>query len=152
MWRVPERLWVTSGAAEGGTPLNAFDNALLAAEIGNYNLIKVSSIIPQGARLQEVQPDLLAGALVPAVVAHLGSDQPGVEISSAVGLGFGRDSHGMIMEHSCIGPAERAEAEVRKMVEQAFARRGMDLHAVVIRSCSHRVVNVGCTVAAVILW
>ena len=152
MWRVPERLWVTSGAAEGGTPLNAFDNALLAAEIGNYNLIKVSSIIPQGARLHEVRPDLLAGALVPAVVAQLGSDRPGTEISSAVGLGFSRDSHGMIMEHSCQGPAEAAESAVRKMVEQAFARRGLDLHNIVIRSCSHRVANVGCTVAAVILW
>lgn len=152
MWRVPERLWVTSGAAEGGTPLNAFDNALLLAKIGNYNLIKVSSIIPQGARLLEVQPDLLAGALVPAVLANITSEQPGEEISSAVGLGFGRDSHGMIMEHSCVGPVAKAEAVVRGMVEQAFARRGLELHDVVIRSCSHRVTKVGCTVAAVILW
>ena len=36
----------TVGHAEGGTPLNAFDNALLAAGIGNINLVKVSSIIP----------------------------------------------------------------------------------------------------------
>ena len=32
--------------AEGRTPLDAFDNALLAAGIGNVNLLKISSIVP----------------------------------------------------------------------------------------------------------
>jgi arginine decarboxylase len=41
----------TAGIAEGSTPLNAFDNALLAAGIGNVNLIKVSSILPPGIEL-----------------------------------------------------------------------------------------------------
>src|SRR5688500_13102541 len=36
----------TAGHSEGGTTLNAFDNALLVAGIGNINLIKVSSILP----------------------------------------------------------------------------------------------------------
>ena len=40
----------TAGRAEGGTTLNAFDNALLAAGIGNINLIKVSSILPLTSR------------------------------------------------------------------------------------------------------
>ena len=40
----------TAGHAEGGTTLNAFDNALLAAGIGNINLIKVSSILPPRSR------------------------------------------------------------------------------------------------------
>ena len=31
----------TTAAAEGGTPLNAFDNALLAGGIGNVNLVKI---------------------------------------------------------------------------------------------------------------
>ena len=33
------------GHAEGRTPLNAFDSALLAAGIGNVNLLKISSIV-----------------------------------------------------------------------------------------------------------
>ena len=36
----------TAGNAEGGTSLNAFDNALLAAGIGNINLVRISSILP----------------------------------------------------------------------------------------------------------
>ncbi len=39
---------ITSGRAEGPTKLNAFDNALLDAKIGDVNLIKVSSILPSG--------------------------------------------------------------------------------------------------------
>ena len=39
-------------AAEGGTKLNAFDNALLAAGIGS-NLLKVSSILPPEAEYVE---------------------------------------------------------------------------------------------------
>ena len=35
-----------AASAEGGTSLNAFDNALLAAGLGDINLVKVSSIMP----------------------------------------------------------------------------------------------------------
>ena len=38
---------ITSGKAEGPSKLNAFDNALLDAGIGDVNLIKVSSILPK---------------------------------------------------------------------------------------------------------
>ena len=42
---------ITSGRAEGPTKLNAFDNALLNAKIGDINLIKVSSILPSGTEV-----------------------------------------------------------------------------------------------------
>src|SRR5206468_7432297 len=42
----------TAGNAEGSTPLNAFDNALLAAGIGNINLVRISSILPPGVDLR----------------------------------------------------------------------------------------------------
>ena len=51
---------ITSGRAEGPTKLNAFDNALLDAEIGDVNLIKVSSILPSGTELVPV-PKFPAG-------------------------------------------------------------------------------------------
>ena len=47
----------TAGHAEGGTTLNAFDNALLAAGIGNINLIKVSSILPPDVPVVELPED-----------------------------------------------------------------------------------------------
>ena len=45
--KTPNAIWASAGAAEGDTELNAFDNALLAAQVGNLNLIRVSSVLPK---------------------------------------------------------------------------------------------------------
>lgn len=151
-WGIPEILWITSGCGEGDTLLNAFDNALLAAGIGHLNLVKVSSVIPEGAQLVEQQPEIAPGALVPAVFTSCRSSTPGQLISSCVGLGFSVNGHGIIMEHSQPSTVEDTEAVVRRMVEEAFQRRGLELDRVVLRSVGHRVQRVGCTTAAVLLW
>ena len=147
----PDLLWATSGAAEGLTELNAFDNALMAAGIANLNLMKVSSVIPAGARLSEQPLVIVPGTLVPTVYSVHSSTVPGETISSAVGLGFSRTGHGMIFEHHS-GSAIAAERVVREMVEEGFSRRGLDLAEVVVRAAEHTVDRVGCTVAAVVLW
>ena len=152
MWRVPENLWITTGMAEGETPLNAFDNALLAAGIGNLNLIKVSSICPKNARITERKPEFEAGTLVPAVFTSVGSGVQGEEISCAIGIGIGRGTYGVMMEHAHVGPLDVTEKVVREMVEGAFRRRGLPLEEVVVRSCHYRVERIGCVVAAVLMW
>jgi arginine decarboxylase len=40
---------VTTGTGEGPTPLAAFDAALLDAGVANYNLICLSSVIPEAS-------------------------------------------------------------------------------------------------------
>ena len=68
-----------AGHAEGGTALNAFDNALLVAGIGNVNLIRVSSIVPPDVSFIEL-PKIKLGALVPTAYATITSDVPGETI------------------------------------------------------------------------
>ncbi len=46
------RIVVSHGTGEGPTPLAAFDSALLAAGVENYNLIRLSSVIPTGAAIE----------------------------------------------------------------------------------------------------
>lgn len=148
---IPNAIWASAGAAEGDTELNAFDNALLAAQIGNLNLIKVSSVLPQGAALLDEPPGITPGSLVPTVYAMHVSSQPGETVAVAVGIGVGDASHGMIYEshgHS----RHEAEAVVRQMIDEGFARRGLTLDNVVVRSIEHRVERIGCAVAAVVLW
>jgi len=147
----PDVLWATAGSAEGLTELNAFDNALMAAGIANLNLIKISSVIPAGARLTGTPLEITPGSLVPTVYSVQSSTVPGETIASAVGLGFSRDRHGMIFEHHT-GSAVIAERVVREQVAEAFERRGMDLAEVVVRVAEHTVERNGCTVAAVVLW
>jgi arginine decarboxylase len=150
-WPTPNALWVTTGAAEGSTELNAFDNALLAAGIGDLNLIKVSSIVPPGAALLDAPPAIAPGALVPTVYSVVHSDTAGETICAAVGIGIGRDSHGMIFEHHATS-REVSERVVGGMVEEGFARRGLPLERLIVRAAEHRVERVGCAVAAVVLW
>lgn len=49
--KLPTIIILTSGVGRGTTKLNALDNALLNAGIGNFNLFKVSSIIPPNAKI-----------------------------------------------------------------------------------------------------
>src|ERR1700730_6319338 len=89
----------TAGSAEGSTPLNAFDNALLAAGIGNINLIKVSSILPPGVELVSL-PRIKPGALVPTVYSSMTTESPGDVVAPAVGWArpFDPAKNGVIME------------------------------------------------------
>jgi arginine decarboxylase len=49
------RIVVSRGTGEGPTPLAAFDSALLAAGVENYNLIPLSSVIPPGVTIERRQ-------------------------------------------------------------------------------------------------
>ena len=139
------------GAAEGLTPLNAFDNALLAAGIGNVNLVRVSSILPPGAKYVEAL-QIPPGSLVPTAYCTCTSAVPGERITAAVAVGLSRDSFGVIMEYEGTGKREEAEAEVTRMLEAAFERRNMKLHEVRIRGVDHQVKTLGSVVAAAVLW
>jgi arginine decarboxylase len=150
-WSAPTVFWLASGSAEGETPINAFDNALLNAGVGNLNLVKVSSVVPTGAVMLDQPIPISPGTLVPAVYATRHSNVPGETLASVIGIGLSEDSHGMIFEHSS-DSAEHAERTVRKMVEDAFARREMKLAKFIVRTAEHRVERLGCTVSTVVLW
>ncbi|MFQ5848633.1 MAG: pyruvoyl-dependent arginine decarboxylase [Candidatus Methylomirabilales bacterium] len=147
----PVSYTLAAGAAEGPTPLNAFDNALLAAGIGNVNLMRVSSILPPGAKYVEAL-QIPPGSLVPTAYCTWTSGIPGERIAAAVGVGLSRDSFGVIMEYEGRGTREKAEAEVRRMLEVAFEQRQMKLHDVRVRGVDYRVKALGSVVAATVLW
>jgi len=148
----PDIYWATEGHAEGDTPLNAFDNALISAGIGQWNLVKLTSVAPKGVQAVHEPLDIQAGSIVPAVISSVVSERPGEHLTACIGIGFSPNSHGMIMEHAGAGSPEETEHEVRRMVHESFMRRGLELETVVVRSVSHTVERIGSCVAAVILW
>lgn len=152
MLPTPQRFTVTAGAAEGPTRLNAFDNALLAAGIGNLNLLRVSSILPPGAR-EETECHAAAGSLIPTAYGSITSEEPGALIAAAVAVGLGNpDEYGVIMEFSGHCSSEEARREVEKMARAAFAQRDRAVKRLIVRSVEHRVTSIGCALAAVALW
>lgn len=146
------RAAATAGHAEGATPLNAFDNALLAAGIGNINLVKVTSIIPPDADVVTL-PRIKPGALIPAAYAAITGRVPGELISAAVGYALPQDrtKAGVIMEYHDKAPKADAERVVRQMLEEAFRVRGETIRELAVVGAEHRVERIGCAVAAVTL-
>jgi arginine decarboxylase len=142
----------TAGRAEGSTTLNAFDNALLAAGIGNINLIKVSSILPPEVPVIEL-PKIKPGALVPTAYAAMTSTTPGETIAAAVGYAVPDDpaKNGVIMEFHGHATRGQAEEAIRGMLDEAFQVRGETVKEMRIYSVEHTVERIGCALAAITL-
>lgn len=151
MLPTPTKFTLVAGAGEGGTPLNAFDRALLAAKAGNVNLVRVSSILPPGAVYREEIP-LPLGALVPVAYGALTSTTPGEIITAAVGVGIPQEGFGVIMEYSGRLSKQEAENLMSQMVAEAFAVRGLQLARYLVKAVEHKVINIGAVFAGVVLW
>jgi arginine decarboxylase len=142
----------TVGHAEGGTRLNAFDNALLAAGLGNVNLVKVSSILPPDVPVIDL-PKLKPGAIIPVAYAALTSDVPGETLAAAVGYALPDDpaKNGVIMEFHGHATRQEAEAAIHAMLGEAFRVRGEPIREMKVSAVVHRVERVGCALAAIAL-
>jgi arginine decarboxylase len=151
MLPTPVKYTLVAGGAEGPTRLNAFDHALLAAGIGNLNLLKVSSILPPGCELVE-HLEIPPGSLMPTAYGSITSDTPGEYISAAVAVGQSADSFGVIMEFSGRCREEQARQRVTYMAEQALTHRGLPITRVLVKAVEWQVVQCGCAFAAVALW
>ncbi len=153
MMPTPQLYSLVYAAAEGKTELNAFDEALLKAGVGNVNLIRVSSILPPGAEFVE-KLEIPPGSLLPIAYAALNSSEPGTLIAAAVAVGIGPESneYGVIMEYSGCCTGLEAENQVKQMVIEAFRYRGKELKEIKAVSVEHRVEKCGCVFAGIPLW
>ena len=101
------RIVVSRGTGEGPTPLAAFDKALLAAGVENYNLIRLSSVIPPGSAIERsrfvTEPDEYGKRLY-VVMAEQRATVPGEGAYAGVGwVQEPGDGRGLFVE--CEGPS-----------------------------------------------
>lgn len=155
MVQTPNVFTLVRGSAEGRTPLNAFDKALLGAGVGDTNLVRMSSILPPQAREVDISELALPkGSLVPLAYASISGTTPGRLISSAIAVGIPEDDKesGVIMEfedHANLGTVEEI---VRQMVIDAFDYRNRALREIRSVGIEHKVQVCGSTFAAAVLW
>lgn len=140
---------ITSGKAEGPTKLNAFDNALLYAGIGDVNLIKVSSIIPANTEIIELTK-LTPGDMVNCVLSYTSSSNPGDLISAAIAVATSSD-FGCVVEHSGINcDPEAIRKEAISMVKYMMQVRNMEIKELHVEEINHKVVDLGAVVASLV--
>jgi arginine decarboxylase len=143
------RIAIVSGNSEGPTELNAFDNALYEAEIGDVNLIKVSSMLEANTEVEKL-PKLKAGSMVNCVLSSLTSNTKGDELTACVAVAIG-DELGCVVETNGINQnPEDVKNEAIEMVEYMMNRRNVKINELIVEEAHHTVDEIGSAIAAVI--
>ncbi len=137
---------VASGIGTGPTRLAAFDSALNHAGVANYNLIRLSSVIPPDTKIEESDKALTHlpgnwGDRLYVVMAEERVDTPNTE--AWAGIGWVQDKatgKGLFVEHE--GNSEKTvRRDITQSLEALMATRNVDfgpikMH-VVGRTCKH---------------
>lgn len=120
---------LASGQGTGPTPMAAFDAALCAAGVGEFNLVRLSSVIPPHARLEAHDgsgvPSGRWGDRLYCVYASQIAERPGEQAWAGIGWVLRDDGSGagLFVEHE--GPVEQGvRDDLRSSLADMTARRG----------------------------
>lgn len=108
----PRQIFLTRGVGRDKEKLASFEKALRQAGIAFLNLVRVSSIVPPGARIiprLQGQSMIQPGEIAFAVLCENATDEPHRLIAASVGVACPGDSkqHGYLSEHHAFGQTER---------------------------------------------
>ncbi len=151
----PKEFKLVSGIGRSRYDLVSFDNALLNAGISNYNLLRVSSILPAGAKQSSKILQPLGSPLLVAY-ASISSNEIGKTIATSVSVAipeYDKDI-GVIMEYEGYCSKQEAEIITRAMAEEAMKNHHIVCKHVLSSSIDTEVDNDEYTtlISAVPLW
>ena len=136
---------ISRGVGKSKNGLPSFDRALIDAGVGNYNLVRLSSILPANVEwidASDISEHICEGSLLPTAYSTITSDTVGDIIVSTIGVGLPEDkSHvGIIMEYSTKNISKEDALETLKsMIREAFDVRGWKLKQMIVTSISAEV-------------
>ncbi|MBW2990918.1 pyruvoyl-dependent arginine decarboxylase [Candidatus Woesearchaeota archaeon] len=112
-------LYVTWGVGQGPTKLAAYDKAGFKAGIPNYNLIRMSCIIPSQSQvtIKQLEPDdSKYGDKLYVVLSEKRTSKIGEEVYAGIGWRLRKDDNrGLFVEHT-----GHSESEVRDKLEKSL--------------------------------
>jgi len=94
---------IICGSGTGPTKLSAFDKALWNAGIADYNLIKLSSVIPKNTKISVKKLNWNGkeiGDKLYLVLSEAIEDEPGKEAWAGLGWIQAKNGSGILMEHT----------------------------------------------------
>ena len=117
-------IYITTGKGHGKTLISAFDAALKTAGVYNYNLIRLSSIVPPSSKIvvkkYEANPEHYGDRLY-IVKAEYRSRESGKYIGAAIGWYQLPDGRGVFVEHEEIGETKNAvESNLKQEVQNSL--------------------------------
>jgi arginine decarboxylase len=117
---------VVTGTGAGRTALSAYDAALADANVHDYNLVTVSSVVPPAASVERVgtAPDLGPAGRKLTVVQSRATVGPGGDEAPCAALGWARAADGRGVFYEASGPdAAAAREAVETGLEDGVALR-----------------------------
>ncbi len=113
---VPKGLFLTKGVGKSKEKLQSFEMALRNAKIAQYNLVRVSSIFPPGAKILTEKVSvtkLRPGQITFVVLADIATNEPNRLIAASVGIAQPDDQkrYGYLSEHHCFGATDKAAGD-----------------------------------------
>lgn len=136
---------IAAGTGAGPTKMSAFDAALNNAGVANYNLIKLSSIIPAGSKVQSKEKIITPlgnwGDRLYVVIAEIRVDTPNVE--AWAGIGWVQDKKtgkGLFVEHE--GASESAvKHDIQQSLQAMMSIRKVEFGPIHVKvagvTCKH---------------
>lgn len=124
-------IYLTKGTGDGPTTLAAFDSALNDAGIANYNLIRLSSVIPPGTTIMRPENHEMPvggqwGDRLYVVMAEWRTAEIGVEAWAGVGWVVDKQTgKGLFVEHEGTNKA-KVERDIQSSLEALMKTRGVD--------------------------
>jgi arginine decarboxylase len=146
---------ITTGTGESKTRKSAFDHALCDAGISNYNLIKLSSVIPKGCEIVEGKAEGREdehGHRLYVVMAECYQAHPGRK--AVAGLGWVRANRNKgrgIFVESAGSSREEVSASIRRSIESMRSYRPEE-HGEIMMKLAEREckADVACAVVAAV--
>lgn len=143
------KIAIVSGKDEGPTKLNAFDNALTDAGIGDVNLIKVSSMLAGNTEVENIVP-LKPGSMVNCVLSTLTSDNPKERITAAVAVAIGEELGCVVEAQGVNEDSETVSDRAIYMVKYMMEKRNIKIKELIVEDVTHQVEEIGSVVASVV--
>jgi arginine decarboxylase len=124
---IPKKLFLTKGVGKHKEKLASFEAALRNAGIAPFNIVRVSSILPPGAKvlpktkgIQHLSP----GEIVYSVMAECATSEPHRLIAASIGVAIPKDrsQYGYLSEYHSFGETElRAGDKAEDLAAQMLA-------------------------------
>jgi arginine decarboxylase len=108
---IPKRYFLTKGVGKHKEKLASFEAALKNAGIAPFNIVRVSSILPPGAKLLSRTRGLQylsAGEIIYSIMAECSSNEPHRLIAASIGAAVPRakNQYGYLSEYHSYGETE----------------------------------------------
>ncbi len=124
---IPKRVFLTKGVGKHKERLASFEASLRDAGIAPFNIVRVSSILPPGAKILPKTKGLeylSPGEIVYAVMAECSTNEPHRLIAASIGLAVPREKsqYGYLSEYHSYGENElRAGEKAEDLAAQMLA-------------------------------